>query len=218
MKTKLVSRRSKPKEKKGNTNRTIIIALVVIISVCFALLASGAGLSLSGSPTFIDKKKLYKKEGEFYTIKGDKLYTGMCKVYYSSGKVKEIWALKDGKKDGKARTFYASGVLESVQHFEKGEFHGKFIKYQSNGFKEAETHFVRGIEHGEFTAYYKTGEVQKRLRINEGLISGEAFLYYRNGKVAFKGWCENGKPTGVFQRFDKEGNSLEPINYDRLTK
>ncbi len=72
-------------------------------------------------------------------------YTGICKLFYKNGQVKQERELVSGKNNGFYRTFSESGILLEEGSFLDNRHHGWFKYYDEQGELMIEVEYDNGI-------------------------------------------------------------------------
>lgn len=81
----------------------------------------------------------------FFLENRDKPYTGICKSFYPSGKLKQERELKNGKNDGFFREYTENGKLTEEGSFKNNRHHGTFKYFDKNGNLIHEATFNEGV-------------------------------------------------------------------------
>ena len=79
-------------------------------------------------------------------------YTGVCKLFYRNGQLKQERELVDGKNNGFYRTFSESGILLEEGAFLDNRHHGRFKYYDEQGKLIIEVEYENGIPVSERTS------------------------------------------------------------------
>ena len=74
-----------------------------------------------------------EKTGLVYIKDGKKLFTGVGKTYYESGKLESIFRFKDGVLEGNGIGYYESGKISFTFNFTKGNINGITKSYYESG-------------------------------------------------------------------------------------
>ena len=84
------------------------------------------------------------KKQDLYTLKiVKKLFTGVGKTYYESGKLETIYRFKDGVLEGNGISYYESGKINSTFNYTKGNINGIAKSYYESGKIRTEKKFCR---------------------------------------------------------------------------
>ena len=113
-----------------------------------------------------------EKTGLVYIKSNKKLFSGVGKLYYKSGKLDTIFHFKNGILEGNGIGYYESGKIKLTFNYTKGSINGFTKSYYESGKLETEKYFVNG----------------KLENISKG--------YYENGKLAYEEKYLNGKLNG----------------------
>jgi antitoxin component YwqK of YwqJK toxin-antitoxin module len=127
-----------------------------------------------------------------------------------SFEVRELFLVKEGKRDGEylllypnkavaQRCFYEKGLLHGPSEFFDdegnllasaafvlGRRQGKSYSYWTNGTMRSLEEFVEGIAEGEHIAYFPSGQMKSKLFYKDGLLAGDALFFHENGELKRK--------------------------------
>ena len=81
----------------------------------------------------------------FFLESREKPYSGICKTFFSNGKLKQERELKNGKNDGYFREYAENGNLTEEGAFKNNRHHGTFKYYDKNGNLLHEATFNEGV-------------------------------------------------------------------------
>jgi len=96
-----------------------------------------------------------EKTGLVYIKDSKKLFTGIGKTYYDSGKLETIIHFKDGILEGNGVGYYESGKIKLTFHYSKGSINGPTKSYYESGKLETEKNFIDGKLDGSSKGYYE---------------------------------------------------------------
>lgn len=183
----------------------------------------------------IEEKQTEFRNGYIYKKGESKRYTGLIRVYFDNGNLKNICEYVDGEKngifkeytrsgflseyieyknnkiDGIRRMYYPSGQIRFDQKWINGEI-SKTSDYNEDGIKTFERD--EGIENnrkGYGKWFYENGKIERKFELKNGKSDGVEIFYYRNGKVKEKGYCKDGKRVGEWIKYDENGKVIEKI-------
>jgi antitoxin component YwqK of YwqJK toxin-antitoxin module len=118
---------------------------------------------------------------------------GSTKSYFNSGKIKEVFQVEYGLKNGPYQEYSARGALLVDGHFK-------------NGFKDS-----------CWYTFYTSEQIQKIACYKQDTLYGEYYTYDESGQVKIHGFFENGKKTGKWEwygengKLDSEGAFLDDL-------
>ncbi len=160
----------------------------------------------------------YYSSGELYlkyrTI--DDLEQDTVTCYYRNGTVKELYFLKDGKKNGEYKSYYSNGQLALEMTYKMGIGEGSYISYNSNGDKDDEFQLVNDNIHGVRKRYHTNGQLASQYNYVNGKYDGEYTTYFYDGKIEKKGTYRN--EVGKFEEFYSNGSMSASMLLDESGK
>jgi len=152
-------------------------------------------------------------------------------VYYLSGKIKEEYNMKDGKRDGEGIMWTEEGnivykldykedeIYNTIKYYKNGNIEYqmntinkekdiyKVIEYKKNGDKLNE-YFVQNGKAQYFYKIYKNGKLEYKVIIKDGEIDGECITYWDNGKIKELKKIINDKLVGKVYKYNYNGNVI----------
>ena len=146
----------------------------------------------------------------YYT--NDKL-DGVCKSFYSDGKIKREETFTMGIKEGVEKKYDEQGNIIEETMWEQNAKHGFAKRYYSNGQIEHETQYVNDKAEGIAQSYYKSGEIKTIATLIENKIHGLARGYFKNGKLKYEGYYKKDKCEGPYKIFYENGKTKEINEY-----
>jgi len=79
---------------------------------------------------------------------------------YANGQLKEIYYMKNGKKEGIYSLYYVSGQLKKNYNYVNDKIEGKYLYYYENGYLHVKCNYVSGKINGEYLEYYDNGKIK----------------------------------------------------------
>ncbi len=161
--------------------------------------------------------------------------------YYSSGEIKKRVTVVDGKEEGLlveydkngaviTEEIYDNGYLKDRTEYNRlnddGEKTGVWRDFYPNGDLKSETAYKNGEKNGLTKTFDKKGRLIDMQRMKGDTVAyfGEDIVmiklykeYYADGKVRLAGGDNNGKKTGIFREYDREGNIINGYIYEQDT-
>ena len=184
----------------------------------------------------ISLTRLTKKEGKYYKIESNELYSGkvflgkeMC-GFIENGLIKGKWIQYDLSNDVKLlESFYVNGEKEGeeVQYCSNGSIARK--SFYKNGLKQGKeivhsctkhkivsvVEYKEGVLNGKMTNYYNYPEQIKEVVLyKEGNIDGYIKRYNEEGKLAELIEHKDGKPHGQWIIYDDNQNIISKETYE----
>ena len=142
------------------------------------------------------------------------------KIYYKNNKIKTIYTLKNGKKDGLQLYFDKKGELTNAEPFLNGKSHGIVIDF-NNGYTTYEGYacfhgksmqmynFLQKSKfNGVFKGFYENGNINYELYFDKGTQTlGKD--YYKNGNIKEISTFTNGKRNYDSKVYTEDGKLLD---------
>ena len=118
------------------------------------------------------------------------------KSYYTSGKLKEKYTVKNNKIEGEYKLSSQDGSIVVTAMYKGGEkesekavtvkdnkpFTGTYTETYENGNVNQTIKFVDGVRDGETIFYYASGKIKEKIPYSKGLREGEYFFYNEIGE------------------------------------
>jgi antitoxin component YwqK of YwqJK toxin-antitoxin module len=129
--------------------------------------------------------------------------------YYANGKIKQIYSLKDNKKQGKEILYSANGNIKSISSYMDNLLEGEQLNfYENNGLLESKLSFKKGVPNGSAYWFYEGGALR-------------ACRYYVNGReddIGFDYWDYRFIINKSLIRFNHDGKVYYKMNFDSSGK
>lgn len=138
--------------------------------------------------------------------------------FYRNGTIKEIYSVKDGKKNGIYRTYFANGQLALEMNYKMGIAEGSYVSYNSNGVKDDEFQLVNDNIQGVRKKYHANGQLASQYNYVNGKYDGAYTTYFYDGKVEEKGTYKNGNEVGQFEEYYSNGAMATSMLLDESGK
>ena len=100
-----------------------------------------------------------EKTGLVYIKDSKKIFTGVGKTYYESGKIRTEKKFIDGKLDGSSKGYYENGKKTSVSNYKNGKLEGEKLSYYKNGSLYIEANYSNDELDGDIKVYKKNGDL-----------------------------------------------------------
>ena len=119
-------------------------------------------------------------EDIFYYKEDIKPFTGICKITYKNGALKEEMKFENGILHGPAKSYYPDSTIKRSGSYNQGFMDGKWQYFNEEGRKIMEVHFNNDTMNGHYVSWYYTGVIKekgiykKNRRIGEWLVYDEA--------------------------------------------
>ena len=145
----------------------------------------------------IDADKIQQRgevgEKLYYAPNEQEPYTYQIKEMYNNGKVKILFYVKDGKKDGLFTKWHENGQKREETNFKNGKLDGIGASWHENGQKSSEINFKNGKEDGLYTKWDENGVKQSEENYKDGKLDGQRTLWHDNGQKEYEGNYKDGK-------------------------
>lgn len=138
---------------------------------------------------------LYTGLLDSHTFYNENVQTDKYEDFYTNGKLKTSYAIKDGVKDGKYISYYKNGQIESESYYINDEQNGEVKGYYKNGTLKSIYFVVGNNADGIMEKYNQNGKIQERTTYWKDDIQKSIFFnndvpvsevdYLKNGVVKF---------------------------------
>ena len=174
--------------------------------------------------------KEYYETGELRSIGkySNSKMIGEWKFLYPDQNIEIIGSYNNGKKDGEWIWYYPNKSILMSENWENGERDGSFVEYDEKGNIITQGEYKEGAEEGEWI-YVNRGVIEKgsyfdgmktglwrvwfangllayEIEYEQDLYNGKYIAYWENGKTKLSGKYITGITSGVWIKFDEEGN------------
>lgn len=114
---------------------------------------------------------------------------------YKSGEnlILSVTTVSEKVYQGIIKEFYPSGKLMFIKSYENGKKDGDWLSYYENGNLKSKKKFVNGIKIGEFETYFENGQIEYKGSFKDGLEEGEWLLFDESGSLIRKDIFKEGK-------------------------
>lgn len=139
----------------------------------------------------------------------DITYTGLCKTFYESKKIKNEFQLENGLIYGEFNSFFENGNLQEVIKYKNGVQTGERKEYYENGELKNEVIIVSSKKLSIHKSYYINGHPEKleTKRLNNNERFGEYKEWYENGQLSKAGTYKSAyERSGEWLEFYKDGS------------
>lgn len=143
---------------------------------------------------------------------------GKCIYYYPNGKLKAVETWIHGYQEGEAKYYFDNGILYRVGQFKDGVYEGEWITNHENGILRQKGAYLGGLPIGKWSFYdpkntlIKTEVFPDRYGLKWDSITVVKY-YYPGEQVMLEGKMKNGKETGEWIIYKKNGKVKERVIY-----
>ena len=109
------------------------------------------------SPETIEKDQLQIRNGLFYKVNSNKVFTGQVTSSHSNNQIKEFIEIKNGFYDGEYATYRNNGLLESKGAFKNGS--GKVFFYDLKGEKRKIQYYFNNKKEEYLNSFFQCWSV-----------------------------------------------------------
>lgn len=114
-------------------------------------------------------------------------------LFYSNGKINEIYATIDSVKQGLCIGYDTLGRKIYESTYVDGEWYGPYIAYNSRSNNiMTKAFYKKGVWDGEFVSYYESGNISYTKIFVNGEANGISCVYTEDGELAQKLMYKNG--------------------------
>lgn len=146
----------------------------------------------------------------------DITFTGLCKTFYESKKIKEEFHLENGLIKGEFKSFFENGNPKEIIQYSNGEQTGERKEYYENSKLKYEVIILTIKNLATHKWYYANGNLEKleTKLINKDERFGEYKEWYENGQLAKAGTYKSAyKLEGEWLEFYKDGSRKVEAKY-----
>lgn len=186
------------------------ILLILILTLCFTAVS------------YAEITRTYYDTGEVKCEyeKFEKYSAVYIDCYYKNGKLKEKWAIENGKYEGPYVSYFDNGKVSTEFLFKEGVVDGVYKIYSKQGFFKSTGVIKNNQKHGPSKFYYTNGFLYARVIYDKDkAVAGLCASGRRWNKTDIANW-EKGIPVECdleeFHSFNKKFNNKlkEPVLYD----
>lgn len=142
--------------------------------------------------------------------------TGVAKYYNEVGTLEYDLNYLEGNISGEFVRYHDNGQIAEKVNFDLGKRHGEGMRYYANGQKSGQYNYAHGDLDGKLTKWFEDGTLKSEGEYKEGVMVNTQKDYYPNGKLESESiYDENGKKTGRYSEYDKEGNLNLQLDYKK---
>ena len=171
----------------------------------------------NGLPQQTEYFKIIRKKEEVKSV-----IHGLCRYYYSSGKLRESGVYYEGLKHGRWTEYYETGIKKSDGEYKNGYMIGKWTRWQNTGTVSSIGRFIpdtsskrqfRVLRHGKQIQFFNTGKPSEISYYNKGKSNGRFTEWYENGQKKTEiDYCDNVQ-CGVHKTWQSNGDLKENYNF-----
>lgn len=159
---------------------------------------------------------------------------GTWKYYFDNGQLFATCDFSQNHEYGSNWEFYNrnggpyyDGKLDSVHVTDMGMFgtpstvvfcsgiHQDVIQFYSNYTIRSTERLTNNARNGRVFFYFPNGNIQVEANFVDGQEDGPYIVYHDNGIPFYQGSYEQGKRTGIWEFYDKEGNLSHTMDYSK---
>ncbi len=122
-------------------------------------------------------------EDIFYYEEEIKPYSGICRIMYESGAVKEELSFENGILQGPGLSYYPDSTLKRSGFYVNGYLQGKWQYFNKEGKKIMEIHFSNDTMDGYYVSWYCTGVIKEKGIYKKNKRVGEWIFYDEAGMI-----------------------------------
>lgn len=130
--------------------------------------------------------------------------------YYNNGKLKQEGTFKSGNPVGAWKLYFLNGQLDEITTYnDAGNENGTQQYFDIDG----KQYYQAEYKDGRLLSYSYTGKDGKVLTDTKLKTKQEAKTYYSNGSLRWTGYVENGKRSGQWKEYARNGLQIGEYNY-----
>ena len=108
--------------------------------------------------------------------------------------------------NGEMTSFYTTGKVKEWYNYKEGRKHGEFEEISIYGYSTLNGFFKNGEKDGEWNYFYYTGDKEKISHYENGQLNGAYNYFYDTGKLNVEGEYKNGKKIGEWTWYTNKGD------------
>ncbi|WP_136667411.1 tetratricopeptide repeat protein [Flavobacterium sp. H122] len=113
----------------------------------------------------------------------------------------------------KYEDFYPNGKLKTVYEIKEGQKNGSYITYYKNGTKESESYYIKDVQNGESKRYHKNGKLKNIYFLSNGMVDGELERFNNLGEMYERSIFI--KDELVKTSFYNKGTLISAVDYEK---
>ena len=132
-----------------------------------------------------------------------------CTTFYKSGRIRNVYQLKNDKFHNRHTSYYENGQIESIATYNRGELVDSTYSYYPDGKLEG-----IGVKNGRWFTLSKNGDTLSVGNSKNGKSIGTHNAWYENGKREFTiTYNDSGKKDGLSVRWREDGTVIDSVIY-----
>jgi len=132
-----------------------------------------------------------------------------CTTFYKSGRIRNVYQLKNDKFHNRHTSYYENGQIESIATYNRGELVDSTYSYYPDGKLEG-----IGVKNGRWFTLSKNGDTLSVGNSKNGKSIGTHNAWYENGKREFTiTYNDSGKKDGLSVRWREDGTVQDSVMY-----
>jgi antitoxin component YwqK of YwqJK toxin-antitoxin module len=167
---------------------------------------------------------------------------GSTKTYFKSGKLKEVFTVKKGLKNGVYKEYSARGALltdgvfktgfkdscwttyytnervEKIACYKQDTLYGDYLTYYENGLLKIHGNFSQGLKTGDWFWYNEEGQLDSEGAFESDLQNGVWKYYFASGELSYKAFFSNGKKEGEWEYYYSKNRPFKRGKYSNNLK
>lgn len=169
------------------------------------------------SPEDYSKNEIMISKNMAYLKNSDKKISGLVYSRFSSGKVENVTAYKEGIKEGIDIYFYEDGMIRAKYNYTAGKLNGEIELKYSNGNTRSIGKYINGEKDGEWIYYYDNDKIKVKEFYKDGKENEKWEDYYNDGTLKSEKYYENGKKIGIWKFYtpQKKIYSIDQYENDK---
>ena len=135
--------------------------------------------------TFMYSQNVFFDYGEFLVSNNSPSAEIKTNVtHYSSGKMKEVYHLLDGREHGEVIFYFENGLIKEKGNYNYGIKNGKWVSWNEDGKKIGEVFFdSKGMKDGKWKIWDNEGVIRAQMNYSNGNRIGKWKIWDANGNL-----------------------------------
>ena len=160
--------------------------LLVSIILIWLLIVFGCG----SAETF-DYSKLQLRNGFYYYLNSEKLFSGKVVILHNNGQKHMEFDCNNGQKEGKYTEWYKNGEKKYEIFYKNGNKDGKFSEWYDGGWIKNTAFFIQEQKVDQEINWYEFGGMQSKGTYKENKKNGKYTSFFNDGKKHIELFFEN---------------------------
>jgi antitoxin component YwqK of YwqJK toxin-antitoxin module len=132
---------------------------------------------------------------------------GEFKRYYENKIIKSLLIYSPDGKEAAATTYHSNGYVSSkgtyINQIKEGKW--QFFSASTDGYMISEEYYTANQRNGQSVKFYPDNTIAESVSYHNDLRNGECIQYYHGGAICLKSYYVDGKLSGTYEVWFKNG-------------